>query len=121
MTYYNSVVLMALAATMAKSTDPAVWNAYIPSVTTPGAMVVHSFAERRRGAPRWQEDRLRRRRRRHRLQPVAQLGRRLPDRLLPGERGPQPRELDHGRPARTSHQVSGRFRVRADSEPRASQ
>lgn len=45
MTYYDSVILMALAATMAKSTDPAVWNAYIPSVTTPGAVVVHSFAD----------------------------------------------------------------------------
>ena len=46
MTYYDSVILMALAATVAKSTSPAVWNAYIPAVATPspGAMVVHSFA-----------------------------------------------------------------------------
>lgn len=45
MTYYDGVILMALAATAAKSTDPAVWNSYIPSLTTPGATVVHSFAD----------------------------------------------------------------------------
>jgi hypothetical protein len=44
MTYYDSVVLMALAATLAKSTNPAVWNASVPAVTSPGAMVVHSYA-----------------------------------------------------------------------------
>jgi ABC-type branched-subunit amino acid transport system substrate-binding protein len=44
MTYYDSVVLMALAATAVKSTSPAVWNASIPAVTSPGAPVVHSFA-----------------------------------------------------------------------------
>jgi ABC-type branched-subunit amino acid transport system substrate-binding protein len=46
MTYYDSVIVMALAATAAKSTSPAVWNASIPAVTTPapGAVVVHSFA-----------------------------------------------------------------------------
>ena len=46
MTYYNSVVVMALAATAAKSTSPAVWNASILAVTSgsPGAMVVHSYA-----------------------------------------------------------------------------
>jgi ABC-type branched-subunit amino acid transport system substrate-binding protein len=46
MTYYDSVVLMALAATATKSTSPAVWNASIPAVTraSPGAVVVHSFA-----------------------------------------------------------------------------
>jgi hypothetical protein len=44
MTYYDSVVLMALAATLVKSTNPAVWNASIPAVTTAGAMVVHTYA-----------------------------------------------------------------------------
>jgi len=44
MTYYDSVVLMALAATLAKSTSPAVWNASIPAVTSPGAVVVHTYA-----------------------------------------------------------------------------
>ncbi len=47
MTDYDGVVTMALAATEAKSTSPAVWNADIPAVTTasPGAVVVHSYAE----------------------------------------------------------------------------
>ena len=45
MTYYDSVILMALAATATKSTNPAVWNASIPAITTPGAVVVHSFAD----------------------------------------------------------------------------
>ena len=36
MTDYNSVVVMALAATAAKSTSPAVWNAFIPAVTSRG-------------------------------------------------------------------------------------
>jgi ABC-type branched-subunit amino acid transport system substrate-binding protein len=44
MTYYDSVVVMALAATAANSTSPAVWNASIPAVTTPGAVVVHTYA-----------------------------------------------------------------------------
>jgi ABC-type branched-subunit amino acid transport system substrate-binding protein len=43
---YDGVIIMALAATAAKSTTPSVWNAYIPKVTTasPGAVVVHSYA-----------------------------------------------------------------------------
>ncbi len=45
MGYYDSVIVMALAATMTKSTNPAVWNAYIPAVTSPGAVVVHTYAE----------------------------------------------------------------------------
>jgi ABC-type branched-subunit amino acid transport system substrate-binding protein len=47
MTYYDSVLLMALAATATKSTSPAVWNATIPALTTasPDAMTVHSYAE----------------------------------------------------------------------------
>jgi branched-chain amino acid transport system substrate-binding protein len=47
MTDYDSVVVMALAATAAKSTSPAVWNASIPAVTTPspGAVPVHTYAE----------------------------------------------------------------------------
>jgi ABC-type branched-subunit amino acid transport system substrate-binding protein len=44
---YDGVVVMALAATAAKSTSPAVWNAYIRAVTTasPGTVVVHSYAD----------------------------------------------------------------------------
>jgi hypothetical protein len=46
MTDYDSVVVMALAATAANSTSPAVWNAFIPAVTTgsPGAMDVRTYA-----------------------------------------------------------------------------
>ena len=44
---YDGLVVMALAATKANSTSPAVWNADIPAVTTdsPGSMQVHSYAE----------------------------------------------------------------------------
>ena len=47
MSYYDGVLLMALAATATKSTSPAVWNATIPSLTTAssGAEQVHSYAE----------------------------------------------------------------------------
>ena len=45
MGYYDAVILMALAATATKSTSPPVWNASIPSLTTAGALVVHSYAE----------------------------------------------------------------------------
>ena len=47
MTAYNGVIVMALAATLTKSTSPAVWNASITAVTTasPDAMVVHSYAD----------------------------------------------------------------------------
>jgi branched-chain amino acid transport system substrate-binding protein len=45
MGYYDSVLLMALAATATKSTNPAVWNASIPALTTPGAVAVHTYAE----------------------------------------------------------------------------
>jgi branched-chain amino acid transport system substrate-binding protein len=45
MSYYDSVLLMALAATATKSTSPAVWNASIPALTTPGAEEVHTYAE----------------------------------------------------------------------------
>jgi ABC-type branched-subunit amino acid transport system substrate-binding protein len=46
MTDYDSVVVMALAATAANSTSPAVWNASIPAVTTgsPGATDVRTYA-----------------------------------------------------------------------------
>ncbi len=44
MTAYDGVIVSALAATAAKSTSPTVWNASIPAVTSPGAMVVHTFA-----------------------------------------------------------------------------
>jgi len=46
MTDYDSVIVMALAATLAKSTSPAVWNASIPAVTTASkeAMPVHTYA-----------------------------------------------------------------------------
>ena len=44
---YDGLIVMALAATAAKSTSGAVWNKDIPAVTTasPGAMVVHSYAD----------------------------------------------------------------------------
>jgi branched-chain amino acid transport system substrate-binding protein len=47
MTHYDSVIVMALAATAAKSTSPAVWNKFIPAVTTAssGAVPVHSYAD----------------------------------------------------------------------------
>jgi branched-chain amino acid transport system substrate-binding protein len=47
MTDYDGVIVMALAATAANSTSPAVWNKLIPAVTTasPEAVVVHSYAE----------------------------------------------------------------------------
>jgi len=41
---YDGLIVMALAATAAKSTSPAVWNASIPAVTTAPGEVVHSFA-----------------------------------------------------------------------------
>jgi branched-chain amino acid transport system substrate-binding protein len=43
---YDGLIVMALAATAANSTSPAVFNAYIPKVTTAssGAVVVHSYA-----------------------------------------------------------------------------
>ena len=46
MTDYDSVVVMALAATAAKSTSPAVWNAFIPAVTagSPKAEDVRTYA-----------------------------------------------------------------------------
>jgi ABC-type branched-subunit amino acid transport system substrate-binding protein len=47
MSYYDGILLMALAATETKSTSPAVWNATIPSLTTasPEAEQVHTYAE----------------------------------------------------------------------------
>ena len=47
MIYYDSVVIMALAATAANSTDPATYNEFIVQVTdpSPDATVVHSYAE----------------------------------------------------------------------------
>ncbi len=44
---YDGVIVMALAANAAKSTSPAVWNKFIPAVTTAssGAVPVHSYAE----------------------------------------------------------------------------
>jgi len=46
MTDYDSVVVMALAATAVNSTNPAVWNASIPAVTTasPKAVRVNTYA-----------------------------------------------------------------------------
>jgi ABC-type branched-subunit amino acid transport system substrate-binding protein len=44
MTAYDGVIVMALAATAAKSTSPAVWNASITAVTSASPVVVHSFA-----------------------------------------------------------------------------
>ena len=47
MTYYDAAVVMALAMTAAKSTDPSVWNDYVLKVTTAaaGATVVTSYAD----------------------------------------------------------------------------
>ncbi len=47
MTYYDAVVVMALAMTAAKSVDPTVWNDYVLKVTTAatGATVVTSYAD----------------------------------------------------------------------------
>jgi ABC-type branched-subunit amino acid transport system substrate-binding protein len=47
MTYYDSILLMALAATATKSTNPSVWNASIPGLTTasPVTVTVHTYAE----------------------------------------------------------------------------
>src|SRR5580693_5326945 len=47
MTYYDSILLMALAATETNSTSPSVWNASIPGLTTasPDAVTVHTYAE----------------------------------------------------------------------------
>ena len=47
MTDYDSVVVMALAATAAKSTTPSVYNKYITAVTTPSsdAVAVHTYAD----------------------------------------------------------------------------
>lgn len=46
MSYWDNVNLMALAAEMAKSTNPQVFTPYIVKITTPkpGAVIVHSFA-----------------------------------------------------------------------------
>jgi branched-chain amino acid transport system substrate-binding protein len=44
---YDGFIVMALAANAAKSTNPSVWNKFIPAVTTAsqGAVVVHSYAD----------------------------------------------------------------------------
>jgi ABC-type branched-subunit amino acid transport system substrate-binding protein len=42
---YDGFIVMALAANAAKSTSPAVYNAFIPKVTTAGGVVVHSYAD----------------------------------------------------------------------------
>jgi ABC-type branched-subunit amino acid transport system substrate-binding protein len=46
MTDYDGLIIMALAANAAKSTSPAVFNKFIPAVTTAssGAVVVHTYA-----------------------------------------------------------------------------
>jgi len=46
MTYYDGVVVMALAMIAANSTNPSVFNAYITQVTEPGSgkTVVHTYA-----------------------------------------------------------------------------
>jgi branched-chain amino acid transport system substrate-binding protein len=47
MIYYDSLIIMALAATAANSVDPATYNEFITQVTDPSssATVVHSYAE----------------------------------------------------------------------------
>jgi ABC-type branched-subunit amino acid transport system substrate-binding protein len=46
-TYYDAIVMMALAMIMAKTPDPSFYNKYIPQVVadTPGALEVHSYQE----------------------------------------------------------------------------
>jgi branched-chain amino acid transport system substrate-binding protein len=46
-TYYDAIVIMALAMLMAKTPDPTFYNRYIPQVVadTPGALEVHSYKE----------------------------------------------------------------------------
>lgn len=46
-TYYDAIVMMALAMKMAKTPDPTFYNKYIPQVVadTPGALEVHSYKE----------------------------------------------------------------------------
>lgn len=47
---YDGVITMALAMDKAKSTDPSVFNAFVPKVTSaaPGAVQVHSYAAGKR-------------------------------------------------------------------------
>jgi ABC-type branched-subunit amino acid transport system substrate-binding protein len=44
---HDGLIVMALAATAANSTSPAVWNTFVPRVTTasPGAVPVYSYAD----------------------------------------------------------------------------
>jgi ABC-type branched-subunit amino acid transport system substrate-binding protein len=42
---YDAVAITALAMTMAKSTNPSVYNPYIVKVTAPGGTVVHTYAD----------------------------------------------------------------------------
>ena len=42
---YDGLIVMALAATAAKSTSPAVFNKFIEAVTASPGTVVHSYAE----------------------------------------------------------------------------
>jgi branched-chain amino acid transport system substrate-binding protein len=46
-TYYDAIVMMALAMIMAKTPDPSFYNKYIPQVVadSPGATEVHSYKE----------------------------------------------------------------------------
>jgi ABC-type branched-subunit amino acid transport system substrate-binding protein len=46
-TYYDAIVMMALAMIMAKTPDPTFYNKYIPQVVAdaPGALEVHSYKE----------------------------------------------------------------------------
>jgi branched-chain amino acid transport system substrate-binding protein len=46
-TYYDAIVMMALAMIMAKTPDPSFYNKYIPQVVAdaPGATEVHSYKE----------------------------------------------------------------------------
>ena len=48
-TYYDAIVMMALAMIMAKTPDPNFYNKYIPQVVadSPGAVEVHSYKEGR--------------------------------------------------------------------------
>ena len=116
---YDGVIIMALAATAAKSTTPSVWNAYIPAVTTasPGAVVVHSYAD---GVAALQAGKtidyvgatgLIALNQYHNSTGGFEVSAYQPNGNLPWWTS------IYGRPARTSHQVSGRARAPAHGGP----
>jgi ABC-type branched-subunit amino acid transport system substrate-binding protein len=79
MTYYDGVNLMALAMLKAKSTTPSAARPWLVKLTQPSPGGRHGSLVRagQAGPGCGQDDPLRRRDRRHRLRPVAQLVRRV--------------------------------------------